>query len=177
MLVAMTMGFVALGSNLGDREGMLREAVLRLKRLPRTEVLAVASFRQTEPLDCPPGAGRFLNSAAKLRTELTARELLEGLMRIEHELGRRRTAGPRHAPRTIDLDLLLLGDQVLAGTDLEVPHPRMHQRRFVLEPLAEIAAETVHPVLHKTVAQLLAELPGDKVPCDRPPTSGHGNDS
>jgi 3-oxoacyl-[acyl-carrier protein] reductase len=160
----MIIAFVALGANMGDRDAVLRAAIHRMERLPRTRLLAAASFCETEPVACPPGAGRFLNSVAELSTELTAQDLLDGLLRIEHELGRRRVAGEANAPRTIDLDLLLFGDQVHAEPRLTVPHPRMHERRFVLAPLAEIAPDAVHPVLHKTAAQLLAGLPGDKVP-------------
>jgi 3-oxoacyl-[acyl-carrier protein] reductase len=160
----MTIAFVALGSNVGDRGAALRAAVQRMERLPGTRVVAVACFRRTEPVGCAPGAGWFLNSVAELSTERTAGELLEGLLGIEHELGRRRQAGRVHAPRTMDLDLLLFGDEVRAEAGLTVPHPRMHERRFVLAPLAEIAPGAMHPVLRKTAAQLLAELPADRVP-------------
>jgi 2-amino-4-hydroxy-6-hydroxymethyldihydropteridine diphosphokinase len=129
--------FVGLGSNLGDREGTLRRAVDELRRLPETEVRGVSSFRDTAPvgyLDQP----RFLNGAVELETALAPRALLDGLLRIERELGRDRTQGPPQGPRTLDLDLLLYGDERIDEPDLEVPHPRLHERRFVLEPLFDL---------------------------------------
>ena len=129
--------FVGLGSNLGDRERTLRQAVEELRRLPETEVRGVSSFRDTAPvgyLDQP----RFLNGAVELETALAPRALLDGLLRIERELGRDRTQGPPQGPRTLDLDLLLYGDERIDEPDLEVPHPRLHERRFVLEPLFDL---------------------------------------
>jgi 2-amino-4-hydroxy-6-hydroxymethyldihydropteridine diphosphokinase len=129
--------FVGLGSNLGDRERTLRRAVDELRKLPGTEVRAVSSFRDTAPvgyLDQP----RFLNGAAELETALPARGLLDALLRIERHLGRDRTQGPPQGPRPIDLDLLLYGDEEIDEPGLEVPHPRLHERGFVLEPLFEL---------------------------------------
>jgi 2-amino-4-hydroxy-6-hydroxymethyldihydropteridine diphosphokinase len=133
----MVRAFVGLGSNLGDREGTLRAAVGRLRALPKTRVLAVSTFRDTEPvgdLEQP----RFLNGAVELETELAPRELLEALLEVEQHFGRDRAAGPPHGPRTLDLDLLLYGDEEIAEPGLAVPHPRLHERRFVLEPLADL---------------------------------------
>jgi 2-amino-4-hydroxy-6-hydroxymethyldihydropteridine diphosphokinase len=129
--------FVGLGSNLGDREKTLRRAVDELRQLPDTDVRAVSSFRDTAPVgyvDQP----RFLNGAAELETQLTAGELLGQLLRIERELGRDRAQSSPQGPRTADLDLLLYGDQRIREPGLEVPHPRLHERRFVLEPLFEL---------------------------------------
>jgi 2-amino-4-hydroxy-6-hydroxymethyldihydropteridine diphosphokinase len=131
--------FVGLGSNLGDREATLRRAIDELRRLPETEVRAVSKLRDTAPvgyLDQP----RFLNGAVELETALDARELLEELLRIERELGRDRTASPPQGPRTVDLDLLLYGDEPIDEPGLQVPHPRLHERRFVLEPLSDLDA-------------------------------------
>jgi 2-amino-4-hydroxy-6-hydroxymethyldihydropteridine diphosphokinase len=133
----MVRAFVGLGSNLGDREGTLRAAVGRLRALPQTRVAAVSAFRDTEPvghLEQP----RFLNGAVELETELSPRELLDAMLELEQRFGRDRSAAPPHGPRTLDLDLLLYGDDEIAQPGLAVPHPRLHERRFVLEPLAEL---------------------------------------
>jgi 2-amino-4-hydroxy-6-hydroxymethyldihydropteridine diphosphokinase len=149
--------YIALGGNLGDRQQYLERALQALQEAPRIKVAQVSSFYETEPVGGPPGQGAFLNAAAEIETDLEPRELLQALLDVERSLGRERRQ--QHGPRTIDLDLLLYGDAVIAEPDLEVPHPRLHERSFVLEPLAEIAAEVVHPVLHKTIGQLWGELP------------------
>ncbi len=154
MLGIMTTAFVALGSNIGKRQTALRAALARIARLPGTQILAVASFRETAPVDCPPGMRAFINTAAKIETALGAVELLGQLQRIERELGRERSATARHQARTIDLDLLLYGECALSLPELELPHPRMHERLFVLEPLAEIAPECRHPILGQTALQM-----------------------
>jgi 2-amino-4-hydroxy-6-hydroxymethyldihydropteridine diphosphokinase len=152
---------VALGSNLesgfGDREANLREAVRRIEALG--EVRAVSSFYDTEPvgyLEQP----RFLNGAMLLETELGPRELMRELLRVERAMGREREGAVPKGPRVIDLDLLLYGDWVIWSEELMLPHPAMAERRFVLEPLAEIAPEWVHPVLGVTVREILARLLG-----------------
>jgi len=129
--------FIALGSNLGDRAATIRAAVAELGDADGVEVVAVSSLEETDPvgyLDQP----RFLNGAAELRTELAPRQLLELLLSVEARFGRDRSAGPRQGPRTLDLDLLLYGSERLAEPGLEVPHPRLHERLFVLRPLAEL---------------------------------------
>ncbi len=134
----MVQAFIGLGSNLGDREGTLRADVGRLRALPHTRVVAVSKLRDTEPvgyLEQP----RFLNGAVELETDLPARALLDALMELERRFGRDRMAFPPQGPRTLDLDLLLYGGEAIAEPGLEVPHPRLHERRFVLEPLAELA--------------------------------------
>jgi 2-amino-4-hydroxy-6-hydroxymethyldihydropteridine diphosphokinase len=139
----MTRAYVGLGSNMGDRERMLWSAVHMLAFNPEVEVVAVSSIRETDPVgfaDQP----RFLNAAVALDTELEPRPLLELLMAVERELGRTRD-GPRFGPRTIDLDLLLYGDEVVDEPGLTLPHPRLHERRFVLEPLAELDDELTVP--------------------------------
>jgi 2-amino-4-hydroxy-6-hydroxymethyldihydropteridine diphosphokinase len=150
---------IALGSNLesgfGDREANLREAVKRVRGLG--EVKAVSSMYDTEPVgyvDQP----RFLNAALLLETELTPLELMRGLLGVEQVMGRERSDVVLKGPRVIDLDLLLYGQVVMATAELSLPHPEMQERRFVLEPLAEIASEMVHPVLGVTVGEMLARL-------------------
>lgn len=137
--------YIALGSNLGDREVNLREALRLVGELPRTKLLRESSFIETAPVDSPEGAGAFLNGVAQLETNLSPRELLEALLDIEKQLGRDRTGQPRNAPRTVDLDLLLYGTQVINEPGLEVPHPRMHEREFVLWPLLQIASKLTDP--------------------------------
>ena len=128
---------MGLGANLGDREETLRRAVELLGAEPGIEVVAVSSFRETDPvgyLEQP----AFLNGACAVETELAPRELLDRLLAVERELGRRRGAGPRWGPRTIDLDLLLYGDVTMDEPGLTVPHPRLAERPFALEPLLEL---------------------------------------
>jgi 2-amino-4-hydroxy-6-hydroxymethyldihydropteridine diphosphokinase len=132
-----TRTFVGLGSNLGDREGTLRAAVGRLRNLPETRVIAVSKLRNTEPVgnvDQP----RFLNGAVELETGLSARALLGALLELERAFGRDRASVAAQGPRTLDLDLLLYGQEELDEPGLEIPHPRLHERRFVLEPLADL---------------------------------------
>jgi 2-amino-4-hydroxy-6-hydroxymethyldihydropteridine diphosphokinase len=148
----MTLVYVGLGANLGDRESAIRRAaeLVGARRLSR--------IRETEPwgyADQP----RFLNAVAELETELPPRGVLERLLEVERLLGRERT-GPRYGPRTIDLDLLLYGDEQVDETDLQVPHPRLAERVFVLEPLAELAPERKIPG-NGTVLEALAGLQSD----------------
>jgi 2-amino-4-hydroxy-6-hydroxymethyldihydropteridine diphosphokinase len=151
---------IALGSNTGRREETLARALDRLDRSPGVRVVARSSLYHTAPVNCPPGSPTFVNAAATLQTTLSPRQLLELLLEIEHEAGRTRDPALRNAPRPLDLDLLLFGDQILDAPGLVVPHPRLHERRFVLEPLAEIAPDACHPVLNKTVEEILASLDG-----------------
>ncbi len=134
--------FVGLGANLGEPEAQVRRAIAALGRLPRTRLVAASSLYRSAPV----GVGEqpdFTNAVAKLETTLTARELLDELLAMEARFGRERPSPG--APRTLDLDLLLYGDQAIAEPGLTVPHPRMHERAFVLAPLAEIAADAAIP--------------------------------
>jgi 2-amino-4-hydroxy-6-hydroxymethyldihydropteridine diphosphokinase len=138
-----TRAYVGLGANLGDRESTLRAAVDALAAEEGIEVVAVSTLRETEPV----GVGEqphFLNGALALETAFTARRLLERLLATEQRFGRVRVPGG-HGPRTLDLDLLLYGDEVVDEPGLTVPHPRLHERRFVLEPLAELSPGLVVP--------------------------------
>ena len=143
--------YVALGSNLGDRRAQLAAAVAALRRTPGIEVVAVSALYETEPVGPP--QGRYLNAVVRLRSELSPDALLERLLELENEAGRRR--GPeRNAPRTLDLDLLLYADLAQHGPALELPHPRLAERAFVLEPLCDLAPDLVHPALGVSVAEL-----------------------
>ena len=147
--------YIALGSNVGDRAAMLERAIAAMNSAG-IGVLRQSSFYVTEPVDAP-GQAWFLNAVVEAETSLLPLQLLHALLRIERELGRRRITP--HAPRTIDLDILFYGSSVIHSKELQVPHPRLSERRFVLVPLAQIAPEFRHPVLHKSVTQLLAETP------------------
>jgi 2-amino-4-hydroxy-6-hydroxymethyldihydropteridine diphosphokinase len=147
--------YVGLGSNLGDREGFLRRALELLRAEPEIDVTAVSSVRETDPVglaDQP----RFLNAVARVETDLAPRELLDRMLAAERELGRRRD-GARFGPRTIDLDLLLYGDAEIDEPGLIVPHPRLTERRFVLEPLHELDPALVVPGRGR-VSDLLSAL-------------------
>jgi 2-amino-4-hydroxy-6-hydroxymethyldihydropteridine diphosphokinase len=147
--------YIGIGSNLGERDVTIRDALELLAADPELEVEAVSSIRETDPVgvvDQP----RFLNAAIRLATELAPHPLLDRLLAVEQQLGRVRT-GERYGPRTIDLDLLLYGDEIVDEPGLRVPHPRLVERRFVLEPLAELDPGLVVPGLGPIQA-LLSEL-------------------
>ena len=134
---------VGLGANLGDRAGTMRAALELLGRVPGVEVVAVSTFRETDPvgvLDQP----RFLNAAAAVETTLSPGALLDAMLGVERALGRTRE-GARFGPRTIDLDLLLYGDEIVEEPGLSIPHPRLHERAFALEPLHELEPDLVVP--------------------------------
>jgi len=147
--------FIGLGSNLGDREANLRAALEHLARTPETAVVRASSLYDTEPvgaLDQP----HFLNAVAQVETQLTPRQLLWNLMLIERRLGRVRTQ--RWGPRTLDLDLLLYEDLVIDEDDLQVPHPELTKRSFVLVPLVELEPMLLHPATGETMLALLQKL-------------------
>ncbi|MGA9304421.1 MAG: 2-amino-4-hydroxy-6-hydroxymethyldihydropteridine diphosphokinase [Candidatus Sulfotelmatobacter sp.] len=150
--------YLSLGSNVGDREAQLRDAQARLGAVGR--VVAVSCVYETEPVEFTQQPW-FLNCALALETRKTPQQLIAAILHIEQEMGRRR--GQNKGPRSIDIDILLFDGAVVDSTDLTIPHPSLHQRRFVLEPLAEIAAEVWHPVLKKTVRELLDALPPGQV--------------
>ena len=149
--------YLSLGSNLGNREENLREAISRLGAFGN--VTAVSSFYETEPVDFLDQPW-FLNCVVLLETEFPPQTLLQRVLEIERGMGRERVQ-PK-GPRLIDIDILLFGDQIIHEPGLTIPHPALHERRFVLEPLAEIAPRVVHPVLKKTAQELLADLSPDR---------------
>jgi 2-amino-4-hydroxy-6-hydroxymethyldihydropteridine diphosphokinase len=147
--------YIALGSNLGDRAATIARASDAMNAAG-IRVTKQSSLYLTEPVDAP-GQAHFLNAVVEAETSLMPLQLLHAIMKIERALGRRRIVP--NGPRTIDLDILFYGSSVIRGPELQVPHPRLAERRFVLVPLAEIAPELRHPVLRKTIAELLAETP------------------
>jgi 2-amino-4-hydroxy-6-hydroxymethyldihydropteridine diphosphokinase len=148
--------YIGLGSNLGDRELRLLSGVAELGRLPGTRVTALSHFYETEPVGSVP-QDNFYNAVARIATTLPPLALLAELKRLEAEVFHRVPSG-HWGPRSMDLDILLYGDLVLSGERLTIPHPGLFERRFALQPLADIAPTLVHPSLGKTIAQLLASL-------------------
>ncbi len=151
--------YLSLGSNLGDRERNLREAI-RMLGEAGVRALRVSSLYETEPVDVRDQPW-FLNLVVEAETELFPKQLLARIRKIEFELGRKRVR-PK-GPRTADIDILLYGDSVIETGELTVPHPRLAERRFVLEPLAELAPELRHPVTRRTMRELLAGTAGQAV--------------
>jgi 2-amino-4-hydroxy-6-hydroxymethyldihydropteridine diphosphokinase len=151
--------YLSLGSNLGDREGYLRRAIARIGAAG-VRVLRVSSLYETEPLEVR-DQPRFLNLVVEAETELFPKQLLARLLKIELDLGRRR--GQPKGPRSIDIDILLYGRSVIESAELTVPHLRLAERRFVLEPLAELAPDLRHPVNYRTMRELLPATAGQGV--------------
>lgn len=150
--------YIALGSNLGDRFGYVDQALRLLRATPGVRLAAMSPILEYDAVGGPP-QGKYLNAVAAVETTASAEALAKRLKAIERDMGRR-PSGVQWAPRIIDLDLLLYGETVLQTATLTVPHPRMHERRFVLEPLHQIAPHARHPVLGKEVHELLTTLTG-----------------
>ncbi len=149
---------IALGSNLGSRiDHLSRAAHEVLKRVPEARLTAAGGVYETAPVDCPEGSEAFLNTVIEIETDMRPHDLHRILCTIEKELGRAQIR-EKNEPRSIDLDILYIGDRVMNQPDLIIPHPRLHQRRFVLQPLADIRPDRVIGTLDKTVADLLAAL-------------------
>jgi 2-amino-4-hydroxy-6-hydroxymethyldihydropteridine diphosphokinase len=148
--------YLSLGSNLGDREVNLRAAIADLADFGK--IVQVSSFYETEPVDAP-GQPWFLNCVVKFETEKMPRQLISAVLNLEQSMGRQRKLGKEKAPRAIDIDILFFGSSIIDIPSLTVPHPRLHERRFVLEPLTEIAPDVRHPVFKRTARELRDALP------------------
>jgi len=154
--------FIGIGTNLGDRGANCREAIQRIAELPESRLVRQSSIYETEPVGDVKGT--FLNAVVELESELTPEVLMRKLLTIERVMGRKRAKGrkqtPRgkYRPRTIDLDLLFFNKEVIDTRTLHVPHPRLHERRFVLSPMAELAPSLIHPKLNASISELLAGL-------------------
>jgi 2-amino-4-hydroxy-6-hydroxymethyldihydropteridine diphosphokinase len=155
--MARVTAFIGFGSNVGNRLDFCGRAVTLLNLLPHSEVTGVSPLYETEPVNdgANPGEGWFLNGVVRIETDVTPRSLLSVCREIERSLGR--DEDHRKGPRTLDLDILFYGQQVIEEPDLIVPHPRLPQRRFVLAPMSDVDPEWSHPVLHRTIVELLAD--------------------
>ncbi len=152
--------YIGIGSNLGDRRANIEESIQRLTSIPGIDLAAVSDLYETEPVGNI-SQGWFLNLVIAVQTRLTSLKLFRWMQRVEQDMGRQRTT--RWGPRQIDLDLLIYEDQCLETAELTIPHPRMHDRRFVLEPLCQIAPNLKHPHFQVSVESLLNALKDDKV--------------
>jgi 2-amino-4-hydroxy-6-hydroxymethyldihydropteridine diphosphokinase len=151
--------YIALGANLGDREKSIRRAIGELEYTPDVRVTRTSKLIENPAVGGPENSPDFLNGVVEIETTLGSHDLLHRLLEIERHMGRERRE--KWSPRIIDLDLLLYGDKIIASDELIVPHPLMHERRFVLVPLAEIAPSLIHPTLGISIADLLLNLPGE----------------
>ena len=147
--------YIGVGSNLGDRKQTIRQAKQKLSNIEGVHFVRSAAIYETDPVGGPK-QGPFLNTVWEIETELSAQELMAALLKVESSLGRQRNE--KNGPRTIDLDLLLYGDEVIHETELTVPHPRLHERWFVLKPLWDLRADYVHPIFKKSICELLDKV-------------------
>lgn len=171
--------FIGFGSNAGDRLDHCRRAVTLLNLLPATRLTGASSLYETEPIQdpCDPGPNWFINGVVRIETEIAPRRLLEVCQEVERALGR--DPVQRSGARPLDLDILFYGQHVIQEPGLTIPHPRLHTRRFVLEPLAELEATWQHPLLHRTVGALLTSITDstrvrrlDHIPAPQPTAPG-----
>ena len=153
--------YLGVGSNLGNRQFYLRQALKMMEQRGLGRILAKSSLYLTEPVGAE-DQNWFLNAVVVLESELAPEELMQALLEIEENLGRKRKKGEKNLPRTIDLDILLADDIIFEGEGVVIPHPRVGERRFVLEPLCEIAQHLIEPRSKKKVSELLKDLKNDK---------------
>ena len=151
----LTTAFIGVGSNLGDRKKTIENAQKKLSQSAQIRFIRSAPLYETEPMGGPP-QGLYLNTVWEIETSLRAMQLLEVLLQIESQLGRNRKE--KNEPRTIDLDLLLFGDEIIEDAGLVIPHPRLYERWFVLKPLWDLRADFVHPVFKKSICELLDQV-------------------